>query len=73
MPSVMACSFDMYLRCRATDCMHATMVSGVVDVTDSTPDWYISRSGARPSNSAITEARGRERQSAANVVNACTW
>jgi len=72
-PSVMACSLAMNLRCRAADSMHATMVSGTDEVTESTPDLYISRKGARPSKSAMTAARGRERHNAESVVKAWTW
>lgn len=73
MPSAMACSLDMYLRCRAVDRMQATTVSATAEVTDTTPALYISRSGARPSKSAMTEARGRERHSADRVAREFTW
>ena len=53
--------------------MQATTVSGTAEVTESTPDLYISRKGARPSKSAMTEARGRDRHSAESVVKAWTW
>ena len=72
-PSAMARSLERYLRWRATLPTQATTVSGAAEVMDSTPAWYSSRKGARPTKSAMTEARGLARQSAVSVSTAWVW